>query len=171
MEPVQTTAQSRNRNQTVGQGAIASASRAGMQFSVRYVFIAISILIAAFAASMVISGLVSGFDFGLTAFFASLLIASLPLCTVLLLRAKATELSFPDAKYSVSRRRSLRAIEVISFIVMLGSLTGLIFSVFLLASAKTSVAFYKPVVDFLVFIIVYGLVLYGAVRAERQSLG
>lgn len=139
-------------------------------FGVEYVFMTICLFVGAIALATALISLANGkIDFSVLAFPAATMLISVPLFAVLFLRLKKLELSRPELKLDPSKRRSTQFTQITAFTVVLFTLIGLVFDIFMKLGGQGGLSIVKAVLDTLCILVVAGGILAYYWRNEHKN--
>lgn len=129
-------------------------------FGVEYVFMTISLFVAAVSVIGILLLLVNGTSaFAALAFPTAALVVTLPIFAGLFLRLKKMELKMPELKLDASKRRSTQVMQIVSFLACLFSLIGFMGVLFAALGGLNDVSVGKSALNALCIIAVAGGIL------------
>jgi hypothetical protein len=138
-------------------------------FGVEYVFMTICLFVGAIALVTALISLANGkIDFSVLAFPAATLLISVPVFAVLFLRLKKLELKRPELKLDPSKRRSTQFTQITAFTVVLFTLIGLVFNIFMKLGGQGGLPIVKAILDTLCILVVAGGILAYYWRNEHK---
>jgi hypothetical protein len=139
-------------------------------FGVEYVFMTICLFVGAIALVTALISLANGkIDFSVLAFPAATLLISVPAFAVLFLRLKKLELKRPELKLDPSKRRSTQFTQIVAFTVVLLTLIGLVFDIFMKLGGQGGLSIVKALLDVACVVVVAGGILAYYWRDEHRA--
>ncbi len=127
---------------------------------VEYVFLTVTLLVAAAALIGVLLSLVNGkTDFAVLAFPTATLTVTVPLFAALFLHLKKLEMRNPALRLDASKRRSTQFTQIAAFIVSLATLIGFVSSVFAKLGGQHVLPIGKAFLNTLCILVVSGGIL------------
>jgi len=139
---------------------------------VEYVFLTVTLFVAAVALASALIVLVNGAaGFASLAFPAAALIVAVPVFAAIFLHLKKLELQDPQLKLDPSKRRSTQATQIISFVVCLFTLIGFFSAAFAAmgGGSEAGVTIGKAALDSLCVLVVAGGILFYYWRDEHKT--
>jgi hypothetical protein len=136
---------------------------------VEYVFLTITLFVGAIALASALIALVNGkTDFSVLAFPAAVLLITVPTFAGFFLRLKKLEVDLPEMRLDPSKRRSTQFTQIVSFIVILFTLIGFVFDVFMKLGGQGGPSIVKAILDALCVLVVAGGILAYYWRDEHK---
>lgn len=130
----------------------------------------ICLFVGAIALVTALISLANGkIDFSVLAFPAATLLISVPAFALLFLRLKKLELNRPELKLDPSKRRSTQFTQIAAFSVVLFTLIGFVFDIFMKLGGQGGLSIVKAILDTLCILVVAGGILAYYWRNEHKA--